>query len=463
MNPFSLGLRNLLGILFPGGLLILAILGCFAVLSPEAGEAIGKALAGEAALVMSAVFLMSYVAGSVLRLHSADLVDALSAKLIRRENESTTKGEPGVAQRTAPLQTQDDLLAGLTSNMDIENRLAQLFDRTADPKFAWERHIDLSRFAWKHDKFPYPVWEWIKFRLYHPPEMVAFYGEYRDCFMKGDRRGKEFFNYCKLVIFSANDGKPHTLAEEVQAAEANCRFFAGTFFALTISFFALVATTITSELIHSASRSVNSVVAISALLAGLAAFFIIADGRFRLLRLKEVDTVYDAFFLVHRHADQCLQCSRDKKTGQYNSRQSLVESAFAGGMTLEGLLTTMRERSRQDPLLSSLYFCGAERDHPYFIHTDSLAAGFSVLPEDEPKSSVPKKHPHQNEVIVVLEGEVVLELLRNGEWHAETLKSPEVWVIPPGECHRILSSDKTRAAFLFVKTQPAAEPREELC
>jgi len=458
-----LGLRNLLGILFPGGLLILAILGCFAVLSPDAGTAVGKAMTGQPSLVISAAFLLSYVAGSVLRLHSADLVDTLSAMLIRRDNKLPTKGGPGVAQGTGPLQTEFDLLANLTSSEEVAKGLAHLFQLTADPKIEWERRNYSSKWAWKHDKFPYPVWEWIKFRLYHPPEMVAFYDEYRDCFMKGARRGKEFFNYCKLVIFSANDGKPHALAEEVQAAEANGRFFAGTFFALTISFFALTATAITSELTHSASRSVNSIVAILALVVGLAAFFIIADGRFRLLRLKEVDIVFDAFFLVHRHPGRCILCSRGEKTDLFKARRSLVENAFSGGMTLQSLLGTMRERSRQDSRLSSLYFCGADRDHPYFLHTDSLAAGFSVLPEDVWKSSVAKRHPHQSEVILVLEGELDLELLEEGGWHTTRLKSGEVKVILPGICHRIFSGNEDPAAFLFVKTHPARKPREEDC
>jgi quercetin dioxygenase-like cupin family protein len=46
---------------------------------------------------------------------------------------------------------------------------------------------------------------------------------------------------------------------------------------------------------------------------------------------------------------------------------------------------------------------------------------------------------------------------------ASRLQQGEMIVIPTGVCHRVLAVPKTRAAYIFVKTNPALEPRGESC
>jgi len=446
MNPLNLGLRNLLGILLPGGLIILVALACIAALMPEARPLIERAMTQWAALAMPGVFLVSYVAGSVVCLRAADAVDRLSARLMRLKQDPYKDTRGTVAS--------------------LRKRLLECVFVSPDNCLPGQNE---ARWAWKHDQFPYPVWELMKFRIYHPAEMFAFYKQYKHCFWLGDRSStddrpaKEFFNYCKTVIFNANEGRQHALAEEVQAAEANTRFFAGTFLALVIALAFSVLLSVVLFFDKSAPHGALPVAAAFTLLVGLAAYSIVAGGRFRLIRLKEVDTVFDAFYLVHRHAAQCPVCGRATEKELFDERRQLVEDAFAAGMTLKGLAGLMRNRSRENPLLSSLYFAGAEHDHPYFLDTDQLAAGISVLPEDEPKSSIAKRHPHQNEVIFALDGEVNLEVLKNGGWEQCRLAAGQVKIVPPGVCHRITSKEKQQSAFLFIKTQPMKEPREEFC
>jgi quercetin dioxygenase-like cupin family protein len=146
----------------------------------------------------------------------------------------------------------------------------------------------------------------------------------------------------------------------------------------------------------------------------------------------------------------------------YEERAQLVLDAFSEGMSLDALVRLMRSRSGNFPRLSSLYFAGADRDHPYFLNTDKVAIGLSVLPEDEPKSSEPKRHPHQCEVIFVLEGNLCVEVVKDGRWEPTDLHTGQVKLIRPNECHRILSRGQG-AVFLFVKTLPAKEPRGESC
>ena len=265
MNPFNLGIRNLLGVLLPGALLLLVLLACFGLLLPDVRPLMAGALTDKAAIVVAAAFLVSYVIGSVIRLYAADTVDRLSARLIS-SGVGPFDDKPGT----------------------VKEQLERLLAEVTNPNVQCPPARDLARWAWKHDEFPYPVWECMKFRLYHPPEMFAFYEPYRNCFATGDRRGKEFFNYCKAVIFNANEGKRHALAEEVQAAEANVRFFAGTFWSVALSFSALVVTSVALGLQKNPPKEALTALVATALFMALVACAIVARGRFRLLRLKEV-------------------------------------------------------------------------------------------------------------------------------------------------------------------------------
>jgi mannose-6-phosphate isomerase-like protein (cupin superfamily) len=413
---------------------------CFGLWFPEARPLMTGAMKQESWFVAAAIFLVSYVIGSVIRLYASDFVDSISAWCIRLVVHPFA-GKAG----------------------SIQDHLAGLLDDVTNPAIACPSTREVAQWAWKYDRFPYPVWECMKMRLYHPPEMFAFYEAYRECFAAGPLRGKEFFNYCKSVIYSANEGKRHALAEEVQAAEANVRFFAGTFWAVVFSLLLLLATCAVLGFEKSPPKGALPGCVFAALLAVSAAGAIVAGGRFRGVRLKEVDTVFDAFYVVHRHAAQCPRCSRPAGSALYEERRDLVESAFSAGMSLQQLTDLMRLRSHDNPALSSIYFAGADRDHPYFLHSDRVAIGISVLPEDEPKSITAKKHPHQNEVIVVLDGELRVEAVTNGIWQHTDLVAGQVKVIAPGACHRIVAKGQARATFMFLKTDPAAEPREEIC
>jgi hypothetical protein len=144
MNPFNLGLRNFLGVLLPGAFVVLVVLTCLALILPHIRLLMAGALTEKAALVVAAVLLVSYVIGSVIRLHAADRVDRYSALLVRLPVDPYN-GKPGTVQ-----EHLGDLLAQVTNS-----------DAPCPPA------RDIARWAWKHDEFPYPVWECMKFRLYH--------------------------------------------------------------------------------------------------------------------------------------------------------------------------------------------------------------------------------------------------------------------------------------------------------
>jgi len=138
-------------------------------------------------------------------------------------------------------------------------------------------------------------------------------------------------------------------------------------------------------------------------------------------------------------------------------------NAAYGPIPSETLFRLMRERSAAHPYLSSLYFAGAERDHPYFLWTDKVALGVAVLPEDGPKAGRWRRHPHQTEMLIVLEGELIVEFRDTSAVTQHTGVVGSVFTIPPGTCHRVLAVEGTPAAYLFAKTHPVTEPRALEC
>lgn len=91
---------------------------------------------------------------------------------------------------------------------------------------------------------------------------------------------REFFNYCKTLIYTSDD----RIANEIYSAEALIRYVSGMFYALFIS-----SLLIFLIMIYSGFKIFFLVVGISYLLAIAVILF-----NFRFLRIKEVETVFVA-------------------------------------------------------------------------------------------------------------------------------------------------------------------------
>ena len=134
-----------------------------------------------------------------------------------------------------------------------------------------------------------------------------------------------------------------------------------------------------------------------------------------------------------------------------------------GFLRLDDLLREMRSASVQAPFLSSLYFSGADVDHPFFLKSDDIALGLAVLPQDAEKAGQAKRHPHQTEVIFVLDGSLRLLYQSHDKTEARVLKRGDYFAISKNVCHWVEPVEGVEAAYLFVKTAPARQPREEDC
>jgi hypothetical protein len=207
----------------------------------------------------------------------------------------------GDAEEGDEVKTRYDKIKGffIEDTLDITNKeVATRFDR-------W---------VWRADSFPYPVWQFRKFRIYHPPEVLTFFSSYKDYMgIAAGKPGKEFFNYCKLVVYDHGKHEGNVLMQEIQFAEATARFYAGAYSGLVNSWLLIMALVVFQLAIFWNERPQTSKLlnlCITVLIAcALYRMKEMIKRRFRTLRLKEVDTVYDAFYLVHRHADHCEICS----------------------------------------------------------------------------------------------------------------------------------------------------------
>ena len=316
LNPLQFGLKNLLGITIPGALLVVALIYCVVTVLGWPQSA-GQFLKDQAALVSVGLFLISYLLGSLIRLYAADSVDGASAWLHQRHNAWRFCGPMLLLfyLLCKVIKRRRQTKSSVATKLSVEARLKDIFDKifkdtpSADDIYSWHKDIE---WVWEHDRFPYPVWQFMKFRLYHPGEMFRFFKAYAGCFGTYERRGTEFFNYCKTVIYSASRQKGDGLAEEVQAAEGVSRFFAGAFNALACSsLLFLFCGVIQLFLQHDESNSRSHTIAtfMVAAITFLMSWLIVAGGRFRRIRLNEVDVVFDAFYLVHRHPNECGRCT----------------------------------------------------------------------------------------------------------------------------------------------------------
>jgi hypothetical protein len=260
---------------------------------------VAAAMKEQTAVLLTGFLLISYLLGSLIRLRAADRVDERSAFL---------HGDRTLLEALKALFGWDLEVPGEKEWNKLDDQFEKL---TADSlPLPWpQKGVEEMRELWEKDSFPYPVWLFMRLKVYSHSEKCTFFRSYKQCFGKAERRGKEFLNYCKLVVYQASAESGGGLAEEVRSAEAFTRFFAGTFYALLWSSGALFLSALLPLLgreIHWSRMGLGLALALVSLYM---AKQIVADGRFRNLRIKEVDIAFDAFYLIHRHAEACAKCT----------------------------------------------------------------------------------------------------------------------------------------------------------
>lgn len=331
-----------------------------------------------------------------------------------------------------------------------------------------KRKQDGSGAEWLTDHFFYGNWMARKCGERLPAGAADFYDEYwRDKYTSGSRQNTTFFNFCKSVVLRVDERG----AGEVCGSEAMLRFVAGSYYALRASLVLMVL-----NVVFIAIRSHWSAVFYPAFgfLAYLYLIHVILM-QYRPLRCKDVDTVFHACFAIREKFDELLSGPTARRVRPQSTlvrtenmlRRLWEANRSHGGDTglikLKDLLREMRSEAKNCAGLASLYFAGADLDHPYFLRNKRIAVGLAVLPEGADKAKAAKRHPHQTEVLVVLEGSLRLFCRVGAKINEQILKRGDHFVIPKNTCHWVEPVDGGDAAYLFLKTNPAEEPREEPC
>lgn len=321
------------------------------------------------------------------------------------------------------------------------------------------------------DKFFYGNWMRDKCRSRLPAEAARFYEEYWADKDTGDsRKNTTFFNFCKTLVAKHD---PQS-ASEIFAAEALCRFVAGSYYALLVSVFLMVM----NALCVYAQFSIRAAVLVLVLAACYLYLVHVILSQYRLLRCKEVDTAFNACFANREHFDQLCPThasrllKRHSIVPEYDMRRDVLLEAWGERWTgerlvqsldLQKLISVMKRESSVHSYLSSLYFAGSDVDHPFFLENTKVAVGMAILPQDASKAGVPKRHPYQTEIIIVLKGSLCLHHDINGKRTEKILSENDHFVIANDTCHWVTCIDDSDAVYLFVKTNPSQEPRSESC
>jgi hypothetical protein len=346
MDLFRLGLRNFMGVLLPGAVLVLLFIYVLLTGAFSMGITLHFSSLSQG-FPLAALFLVSYLIGSLLRLNSADNVDSKSAAYQQWQLRAAPSSRSEIVKVLKYIVFSIMEAWGVRHKGSHHN--SQPNATPADDLNKWWESDELAKpgrinpadvpvdTIWRIDLFPYPVWHFVKLKLFHPVEAYSFFWVYRDymrCHDHPKKLGKEFFNFCKTAILHRSN-ESASLVCEVQTAEAQVRFYAGTYYALVVGNFVLWALIlwqiycfIHNHLVVSPTdlKTLN-IGATLVLIFCIYAMRLMIIERFRTLRLKEVDTVYDSFYLLHWHPETCEECSGFRIGGNEDGGEGSHESA----------------------------------------------------------------------------------------------------------------------------------------
>lgn len=290
MDFKSLGKRDIFGILFPGIIpVLISAYALYAALAPFQLPVTG--ILEQEFLVTVLLFASAYLIGSLLRLFAADKVDERSSKYLLKAWQKEYRGR---VSKDYELEFRKKMMGFLNGN-DVP-----------------EIPLGFDDWLWVADKFPYIAWQNRFWRSHGFQEILDFFQQNHKTKMwpQSQVSLKSFYNYCKLAIIDGGG----TLAEEVNTAEGTTRFFAGAFTGMRLSIWLLSISFLIQVLViiglaftlrggsHLAPeldwtvQSIHLVLSLGLILALLwMSRQIIAQ--FRIIRQKEAETVFHAFYL----------------------------------------------------------------------------------------------------------------------------------------------------------------------
>ena len=331
MDLKSLGRRDIFGILLPGVIVVFVsvyvLFGIFGGLSWPSKDSLGFEL-----LLSVLLFVASYLAGSLLRLHAViDVDEGVSNYLVKKWRWECKRAKLSKAVIDGLEREFKDIKAKLAQGekveaSDVQSKPASVWARA---KVMYRRQDDLEfddwfskkfdEWIWGVDEFPYPAW---MNRLWQSGDFCTISDFFlkdsktsiwlRDGDMSDKWRRRDFFNYCKMAVIGCGG----QISDEVRENEGLTRFFAGTVAALRLSFWLLIVPWLVVALICVWNVALFrawklGIASFSPVLSTFQGFYLMFTPifvlvvelirlqivkHFRQIRHKEVHAVYHAFY-----------------------------------------------------------------------------------------------------------------------------------------------------------------------
>ena len=282
--------RDLVGIIFPGSLLIILTLwllfGISIIFPPLAS--LNVFAFSENSVGFLVLLIFSYVAGQALRIRRLDDLERVCTEEYRRKYKSSLSEREFDESIRKINQEEEAYFAGQLAH----TKLKETYKQHCDKFGIWE-------------EFPYPY-------LKKGRRLSRLSTNYNELFEKYDQQGitksSRFFNFCKSVIYEYSP----SLKEEVIRQEALVRLFAGIYYVtkygktvsgiagiLHLAIIASFHLLRFSFLSYSNPEYSYGIVIVSVIVYVIFSYLskeIVA--RLRIMRAKELDLAYDGFYII---------------------------------------------------------------------------------------------------------------------------------------------------------------------
>jgi len=286
-------IRDLVGILFPGGLVIVFTLwAAYAILIILDPSTPFKLLPTDNNFLI--LILFSYIVGQSLRIKRLEELEEHCTQEYRRKR--------------LPEMDHSEWEKFVQKIKEEEKKYYEGSSSLEQLKDLYREYVDQFKF-W--EKFPYGYRLRGRRLLHQPEEYIKFYEKYDK---QGITNYDTFFNLCKSVVIEYSP----SFKEEMLRQESLVRLFAGIYYVIKFgkilslivgSLHLLLATLITTHLKIGFIQYENVQLSVEIFLASLFAFLIFLYmnseilKRLRNMRVREVNMAYDAFYIISKKND----------------------------------------------------------------------------------------------------------------------------------------------------------------
>lgn len=213
-------IRDLVWILFPGGLLIIFIIwlifGILFILSPDDYFKISSTVNNWA--MFAVLLILSYITGQILRLRQLESIDLKCTEKYREKIIKDYNKEHKTKSTKSELEKEFN---------ESEDKIKEIEKKY----FANKCNFEELKQAYKDQYDKFKLWEIFPYPYYVTTWRLSYkHKDYNDFFRKYDMQGltknRTFFHFCKSVIYEYS--KPFT--EEVLRQESLTRLLSGTYY-----------------------------------------------------------------------------------------------------------------------------------------------------------------------------------------------------------------------------------------